>query len=1452
MHHNLVFHKDKDKENYTMNRYITTNVNHVGFKNISVARFTRIFSPMLKSYLITYVSKKGAVNRRSLLLSLFLLFISVSIVSCGTSSSPSPADNEGDLVANKQQCSSSNSISISIPYTSSDLQLTNSDDRDCFRFTLSAGRTVNMSTDGSTDTLGRLYNSTGTLLETDFNNGSGSNFEIIRDLSAGTYYVEVASENSSTGSYTLRVTQPFPDPACSLTSISSIPYSSSGSGLSSSQDRDCFRFTLSAGRTVNMSTAGSTDTVGRLYNSTGTLLETDFNNGSGSNFEIIRDLSAGTYYVEVASENSSTGSYTLRVTQPFPDPACSLTSISSIPYGSSGSGLSSSQDRDCFRFTLSAGRTVTMSTTGSTDTLGRLYTSTGTLLETDFSDGSGSNFEISRSLSAGTYYVEVASENSGSGSYTLRVTQPFPDPACSLTSISSIPYSSSGSGLSSSQDRDCFRFTLSAGRTVTMSTTGSTDTLGRLYTSTGTLLETDFSDGSGSNFEISRSLSAGTYYVEVASENSRSGSYTLRVTQPFPDPACSLASISSIPYGSSGLGLSSSQDRDCFSFTLSAGRTVNMSTAGSTDTVGRLYTSTGTLLETNSNDGSGSNFEISRDLSAGTYYVEVASENSGSGSYTLRVTQPFPDPACSLTSISIPYAITSHNLSHAGDRDCFSFTLSTSRNITMSTASSIDTVGRLYNSTGTLLETDFNNGSGYNFEISRDLSAGTYYVEVASQNSSSGSYTLRVAQTFPGPACSLTSISSIPYTSSSSSLSPAGDRDCFRFTLSTSRNITMSTASLIDTLGRLYTYNGSLIEENDDISSSNRNFLIRRTLSAGIYYLEVFGYQDSVTGPYTLNVTYGFPPPPSPLPSSCQSGNFTPISSIPYRSIVLQLSPAEDRDCFRFILSRSRNITMSTASSIDTFGRLYDSSGNWIEENDDGGSNLNFLIKRTLSAGTYYIEVAPHISSSGGPYTLDVADPNSLPFSCQYSNFAFISSIPYTSSSSSLSPAGDRDCFRFTLNTSRNITISTTSSINTFGELYTSSESLIASNDNDGGNGDFLIERTLSAGTYYVEVSGFAGNTTGPYTLNVAPSSLGSLSHVTSVPDTTSLNLNGTYSVTTAVVNGTTYLFVSGTVDGGVSVFSVSSAGSLTNVHDEPGISGARGLDTAVISGITYLYVTAGNTGGVYVYRVNSGGTLISIGNSIISHLDGSANRVITVTVGSNTYGYVTSYDNDRLAGILLSSGFPFQVLTQQLYSDSDLYELNGALGLATAIVDGNTYLYVTGYFDDGITVFQIPSVSTQGLTYIEKYSDSDSSAWELNGASGVTSAYIGGIPYLFVAGEIDDEVSIFRINNGGTLSHVSRITDTSSLALDGAFAVTTAVLSGNTYLFVGGFNDDGISVFRISSGGIATHIDTVSDTSLNELNSVRYLTTAVVGGNLYLFAAGFGDDGVSVFRVNP
>ena len=175
-------------------------------------------------------------------------------------------------------------------------------------------------------------------------------------------------------------------------------------------------------------------------------------------------------------------------------------------------------------------------------------------------------------------------------------------------------------------------------------------------------------------------------------------------------------------------------------------------------------------------------------------------------------------------------------------------------------------------------------------------------------------------------------------------------------------------------------------------------------------------------------------------------------------------------------------------------------------------------------------------------------------------------------------------------------------------------------------------------------------------------------------------------------------------------------------------------------------------------------------------------------------------------------------------------------VGVTTAVVGGTTYLFATGFDDNGVSVF---SVAADGaLANVDNVTDD--ATLELDGARGVATAVVGGTTYLFVTGLVDDGVSVFSVAANGTLANVVNVDDGSdaALELDGAFGVTTAVVGGTTYLFVAGQADDGVSVFSVAATARSPAYST-SPTPGAKLYGAFDATTAVVGGTTYLFVPG-------------
>ena len=93
-----------------------------------------------------------------------------------------------------------------------------------------------------------------------------------------------------------------------------------------------------------------------------------------------------------------------------------------LAVGSSRSGqIETGGDVDYFRVQVGQAGVLTVHTTGSLDTKGTLEDHAGSVLAQDDDGGSGVNFEIERTVGAGTHYVKVEGyRSSDTGSYTLH------------------------------------------------------------------------------------------------------------------------------------------------------------------------------------------------------------------------------------------------------------------------------------------------------------------------------------------------------------------------------------------------------------------------------------------------------------------------------------------------------------------------------------------------------------------------------------------------------------------------------------------------------------------------------------------------------------------------------------------------------------------------------------------------------------------------------------------------------------------------------------------------------------------------------------------------------------------------------------------------------------------------------------------------------------------------
>ena len=362
------------------------------------------------------------------------------------------------------------------------------------------------------------------------------------------------------------------------------------------------------------------------------------------------------------------------------------------------------------------------------------------------------------------------------------------------------------------------------------------------------------------------------------------------------------------------------------------------------------------------------------------------------------------------------------------------------------------------------------------------------------------------------------------------------------------------------------------------------------------------------------------------------------------------------------------------------------------------------------------------------------------------------------------------------------------------------------------------------------------------------------LVNVHNIRDNATLQLSGSAGTTTIQIGSATYLFVTGSFDNGVSVFEISDDGGLTNVDnttDNTGglqLNGANFVTTSQIGSNTYLFVSGNhNDEGISVFQVANNGSLTNVYN-IKDSTDLLLNGAISLTtaqIGSNTYLFATSYREDSVSVFQVANNGSLTNV-YNIKDSTDLL-LDGAISLTTAQIGSNTYLFVSGNNDSGVSVFE---VSSDG-SLVNIYNVEDNAELELAGADFLTTAQIGSATYLFVAGNVDDGVSVFEVANDGMLTNVYNITDGGDLNLFRIRFVYTSQIGSNTYLFAVGGSDNGVSIFQVANNGALTNVANIADNADILLNGAFSVTTAQIGSATYLFVVGNRDSGVSVFRID-
>ena len=223
----------------------------------------------------------------------------------------------------------------------------------------------------------------------------------------------------------------------------------------------------------------------------------------------------------------------------------------------------------------------------------------------------------------------------------------------------------------------------------------------------------------------------------------------------------------------------------------------------------------------------------------------------------------------------------------------------------------------------------------------------------------------------------------------------------------------------------------------------------------------------------SLSITYNLPPSGG---ESFEDAETLTLNT----TYLVNIASAYEKKYFKFTPSTTGIYSfISSASAGDPYARLYNSSEQQIDVDDDSAGNRNFCLSYHLMAGISYYFEASYFSNGTGSYEFRVSNANaSSKIDCTTmtlgTNKSVNISIPHKIVCYKVTPTETKEYLFFSSNRTGDPEI----------WVYNSSFGYVNDNDDGAGSLNLRLAVTLTAGqSYYIVLRHHSANT-GSYTLN--------------------------------------------------------------------------------------------------------------------------------------------------------------------------------------------------------------------------------------------------------------------------------------------------------------------------------------------------------------------------------
>lgn len=487
---------------------------------------------------------------------------------------------------------------------------------------------------------------------------------------------------------------------------------------------------------------------------------------------------------------------------------------------------------------------------------------------------------------------------------------------------------------------------------------------------------------------------------------------------------------------------------------------------------------------------------IARQLPAGTYFIRVY-PNAGATNYTLGVAAAPTDfagntPATARTIAVGPATATFDDwVGPADPDDYYRFTVATTADVNLQVTGLVkDADVQLRAADGTTVIATSSQPGVATESIARRLSAGTYFVRVYPFDGTT-TYSLRVTAApsdLAGNTPAAARAIALGPTAASFTdwVGPTDTDDYYSFSLPGTSDFRLQLTGLsADADVILYDANADWIAASTRGGTTAET--ISRQLPAGRYVVRV--YQMAGATPYTLSASAAPVLPPDGAGNTPATARVVTVGST--KATFQDWVGSQDRnDFYRFTLAAASNFNAQLFGLLqDADAQLLGADGTTVLATSAAKGAASESIALSLAAGTYYVRIYQFDRDTG--YSLSfVATPAALPDSAgdtlAAARVITVEANPATYRDW-VGAADSSDYYRFTITGAAQVT-ATLGGLSGDADLTlldgAGATIVVSSNANSAGE---RVSRTLAAGTYYLLVSRFFGDTFYDLTVSTAP-----------------------------------------------------------------------------------------------------------------------------------------------------------------------------------------------------------------------------------------------------------------------------------------------------------------------------------------------------------------------------